>query len=63
MDVQDTVYEWEPAVVELETELNELRAMRTRARQLAATQGLGGAAMTYAHAGRYVLGLATEVTP
>jgi hypothetical protein len=39
-------------------ELNELRAMQGRARQLAATRELDGAARTYAHAGRYVLGLA-----
>jgi hypothetical protein len=62
---QDTVYDWEPAVVELEQELSELRAMRTRARQLAATPTLDGAARTQAAAGRYVLGLASipvEVT-
>jgi hypothetical protein len=36
----------------------ERDALRGRAQQLAATRELDGAARTYAHAGRYVLGLA-----
>jgi len=39
-------------------ELEELRAMRSRACALAATLELGGAGRTYRHAGRFVLGLA-----
>jgi hypothetical protein len=35
-----------------------LQPMEQRARALAATPGLDGAAMTYQHAGRYVLGVA-----
>jgi hypothetical protein len=54
----ETVYEWESAVTELDRELGELRTMRQRARHLAATPGLDGAARTYASAGRYMLGLA-----
>ncbi|HTF49487.1 MAG TPA: hypothetical protein VK735_18750 [Pseudonocardia sp.] len=60
--VAEPTYEWEADVAALETELVELRAMRQRAVRLAATPGLGGAAMTYAASGRFVLGLGPAVT-
>lgn len=56
-----TIPEPEPTLAEVMTELNELRAMRQRARHLSVTPGLGGAAKTYAHAGKYVLGISQRV--
>jgi hypothetical protein len=53
----DETYDWEPAMAELRTRILRYEAMEGRARQLAVTPTLGGAAMTQAAAGRYVLGL------
>lgn len=46
------------ALAELLAEYDRRGAMQQRARTLAATPGLDGAARTYAHAGRYILGVA-----
>lgn len=47
-----------PALAAVLAEYDRRGSMEQRARSLAATQGLDGAAMTYAHAGRFVLGVA-----
>lgn len=51
------------ALASVLAEYDRRESMEQRARSLAATQGLDGAARTYAHAGRYVLGLATHTQP